>query len=109
MHSVDKRMRQKLPQLDGVRGVAILLVIFHNAGERFTALHLQGIFANGRMGVDLFFVLSGFLIAGILIDPKASKGYLRNFSARRCLRFGPSYYSLIFSMFSILPFLIHLE
>ena len=105
MHSVDKRMRQKLPQLDGVRGVAILLVIFHNAGERFPALHLQGIFANGWMGVDLFFVLSGFLITGILIDTKRSEGYLRNFYARRCLRIWPLYYSLIFFMFVVLPFL----
>jgi peptidoglycan/LPS O-acetylase OafA/YrhL len=98
-------MRQKLPQLDGVRGVAILLVIFHNAGEKFPALHLQGFFANGWMGVDLFFVLSGFLITGILIDTKRSDGYLKNFYARRFLRIWPLYYSLLFFMFVVLPFL----
>src|SRR5580704_19259125 len=98
-------MRQKVPQLDAVRGVAILLVIFHNASERFPRLHLQGVFANGWMGVDLFFVLSGFLITGILIDTKQSEGYLKDFYARRCLRIWPLYYSLIFFMFVVVRFL----
>jgi len=102
-------MRQKVPQLDAVRGVAILLVIFHNAGEKFPALHLQGLFANGWMGVDLFFVLSGFLITGILVDSKRSEGYLKNFYARRCLRIWPLYYSVIFFMFVVLPFLSRSE
>jgi peptidoglycan/LPS O-acetylase OafA/YrhL len=102
-------MRQRVPQLDAVRGVAILLVIFHNASERFPGLHLQGIFANGWMGVDLFFVLSGFLITGILIDTKESEGYLKNFYARRCLRIWPLYYSLILFMFAVLPFLSRSE
>jgi peptidoglycan/LPS O-acetylase OafA/YrhL len=102
-------MRQKIPQLDAVRGVAILLVIFHNASEKFPSLHLQGLFANGWMGVDLFFVLSGFLITGILSDTKQSEGYLRNFYARRCLRIWPLYYSLIFFMFVVLPFLSRSE
>jgi len=98
-------MRQKLPQLDGVRGVAILLVIFHNAGEKLPAVHLQGFFANGWMGVDLPFVLSAFLITGILIDTKRPEGYLKNFYARRFLRIWPLYYSLLFFMFVVLPFL----
>jgi peptidoglycan/LPS O-acetylase OafA/YrhL len=102
-------MREKLPQLDGVRGVAILLVMFHNASGKFPTLHLQGLFANGWMGVDLFFVLSGFLITGILIDTKQSEGYLGNFYARRCLRIWPLYYSLIFFMFVVLPFLSRSE
>jgi len=82
-------MRQKVSQLDGVRGVAILLVMFHNASGKFPALHLQGLFANAWMGVDLFFVLSGFLITGILIDTKQSERYLGNFYAGRCLRIWP--------------------
>jgi peptidoglycan/LPS O-acetylase OafA/YrhL len=102
-------MRQKVPQLDAVRGLAILLVIFHNASEKFPALHLQGFFANGWMGVDLFFVLSGFLITGILVDTKLSGGYLKNFYARRCLRIWPLYYSVIFFMFVVLPFLSRSE
>jgi peptidoglycan/LPS O-acetylase OafA/YrhL len=102
-------MRHRVPQLDAVRGVAILLVIFHNTSEKFSGLHLQGIFANGWMGVDLFFVLSGFLITGILIDTKQSEGYLKNFYARRCLRIWPLYYALIFFMFAVLPLLSRSE
>src|SRR5437879_1861555 len=92
-------MQQKIPQLDGIRGVAILVVIIHNSG-RFPRL-----FANGWMGVDLFFVLSGFLITGILLDTKESEGYFKNFYVRRCLRIWPLYYSLLLFMFVVVPFL----
>jgi peptidoglycan/LPS O-acetylase OafA/YrhL len=98
-------MAQRSPQLDAVRGLAILLVIFHNTSGKYSSLHLQKLFANGWMGVDLFFVLSGFLITGILLDTKQSDGYLRNFYARRCLRIWPLYYSLIVFMFVVVPLL----
>jgi peptidoglycan/LPS O-acetylase OafA/YrhL len=98
-------MQQKIPQLDAVRGVAILLVIVHNAGEKFPAFPLHRVFSNGWMGVDLFFVLSGFLITGILLDAKQSEGYFKNFYARRCLRIWPLYYSLIIFMFVVIPLL----
>jgi len=98
-------LQGKIPQLDAVRGVAILFVILHNQGDKYPALHLQPLFANGWMGVDLFFVLSGFLITGILLDSKHSPRYFTNFYARRCLRIWPLYYSLIFFMFVLVPFL----
>lgn len=81
--------RARVPALDGVRGLAILAVMLHNSGQ------LHRIFANGWMGVDLFFVLSGFLITGILVDAKSSQDYFKNFYARRCLRIWPLYYSLL--------------
>jgi len=97
-------MQTRLPQLDGLRGVAIMLVILHNQSSKYPSLHLENLFANGWMGVDLFFVLSGFLITGILVDTKYSEGYFKNFYTRRCLRIWPLYYSLLFFMFVVVPF-----
>jgi peptidoglycan/LPS O-acetylase OafA/YrhL len=88
-----------------VRGLAILVVIFHNEIDLFPSLHLQRVFANGWMGVDLFFVLSGFLITGILLDSREAEGYFRDFYARRCLRIWPLYYALLLFMFVAVPLL----
>ena len=93
---------KKIPQLDAVRGVAVLLVLIHNT-DIYPSLHLGLIASNGWMGVDLFFVLSGFLITGILVDTKKSEGYFKNFYARRCLRIWPLYYSALLFMFVIVP------
>jgi len=99
---------KKVPQLDAVRGVAVLLVLLHNT-DVYPSLHLGIISRNGWMGVDLFFVLSGFLITGILLDTKQSEGYFKNFYARRCLRIWPLYYSALLLMFVIVPFLFPSE
>src|SRR5437762_7595152 len=96
-------MQTRFPQLDAIRGVAILMVIFHNQAPKYPSLHLPRIFANGWMGVDLFFVLSGFLITGILLDTRKSPGYFKNFYARRCLRIWPLYYALLLFMFVLVP------
>ena len=96
-------MLRRIPQLDAVRGIAILVVIFHNTAGRYPSLGLEAIFAQGWMGVDLFFVLSGFLITGILLDSKAAHGYLRDFYARRCLRIWPLYYAVLAFMFVVVP------
>src|SRR5687768_571965 len=96
-------MRQRIVQLDAIRGVAIPVVIMHNQSTLYPSIKLQHVFANGWMGVDLFFVLSGFLITGILFDTKQSAGYFKNFYARRCLRIWPLYYSVIFFMFVVVP------
>jgi peptidoglycan/LPS O-acetylase OafA/YrhL len=95
---------RRIPQLDAVRGLAVLMVFVHNT-DIYPSLGLGLIAKNGWMGVDLFFVLSGFLITGILIDTKHSEGYLKNFYTRRCLRIWPLYYSTILFMFVVVPFL----
>jgi len=95
-------MQRKIPQLDGVRGVAILVVLAHNL-HGFHSFPLSYLTNYGWMGVDLFFVLSGFLITGILLDTKPSQNYFRNFYARRCLRISPLYYSVLVLMFLLIP------
>ena len=98
------KTREKIPQLDALRGIAILLVIAHNATLHYgTTSYLHPLFDRGWMGVDLFFVLSGSLISGILLDTKESPNYFKNFYARRVLRIWPLYYCLLAFMFVVLP------
>jgi len=98
-------MPRRIPQLDAIRGLAILVVMMHNISLKYPLLDSQQLFSSGWMGVDLFFVLSGLLITGILVDTKQAEGYFKNFYVRRCLRIWPLYYSLIFFMFVVVRFL----
>lgn len=89
----------RIPELDGLRGLAILLVLCsHYIGTadrtsvRPLLRHFLGVFDAGWMGVDLFFVLSGFLIGGILLDARGSPSYFRTFYMRRVFRILPVYY-----------------
>lgn len=94
---------------DGVRGLAILVVVAHNCEfvERSSAnvlLKLTGaITATGWVGVELFFVLSGFLISGILLDSRGTPRYFRNFYIRRVLRIFPLYYTVLFLALFVFP------
>jgi peptidoglycan/LPS O-acetylase OafA/YrhL len=89
----DLRGLSHVPVLDGFRGIAILLVL---------AVHYFGL-PGGWAGVDLFFVLSGFLITRILRNTRDSPGYLRTFYARRFLRIFPIYYLTLVAAWFLLP------
>lgn len=97
---------KRVPQLDAIRGLAVLAVLVHNTDS---TSYTGFVARNGWMGVDLFFVLSGFLITGILLDTKSKEGYFRNFYARRCLRIWPLYYCALLFMFVIVPLVRHSE
>jgi peptidoglycan/LPS O-acetylase OafA/YrhL len=91
-----------IPQFDGLRGIAILAVLFAHL-TYLNSIRFAQIFQYGRTGVDLFFVLSGFLITGILLDTKDLPGYFKNFYARRALRIWPLYYGILFFFFVFFP------
>ena len=100
----------RVPALDGLRGIAILLVLIYHAfllSSRDTGLAIDDAVSRvtgvGWIGVDLFFVLSGFLITGILLDIKASHGRIVSFYARRALRIVPLYYVFILATLLVAP------
>lgn len=82
--------------LDGIRGLGVILVLFYHYGSSAAAHGLDNLLIQmtgiGWSGVDMFFVLSGFLITGILYDSKGKSNFFRNFYARRTLRIFPLYY-----------------
>ena len=105
------RGQQHVPALDGVRGLAILLVLFFHflqiSGSSTVVRLIQKSWGFGWMGVDLFFVLSGFLITGILFDAKqrspSASHYFRNFYARRTVRIFPLYFAFLALFLLVLP------
>src|SRR5712672_2069149 len=99
----------RILQLDGLRGMAVILVVLYHysldlvlpTGSFLTYLKIP--FRMGWCGVDLFFVLSGFLIGGILLDARESPKYFQVFYMRRVHRILPIYYLWV-SLFVVLEF-----
>lgn len=104
-----------IAELDGVRGIAVLLVIVYHAffwsmndagslaAWSWPARLLANLTRPGWLGVDLFFVLSGFLITGILLQTRTSPHFYRNFYGRRALRILPLYYLLLLALWALYP------
>jgi len=96
------RNSERIPELDGLRGLAIFMVILyhyigyppHGASHTWPS-RIGTILGQGATGVDLFFVLSGFLIGGILLGTRESPRYYRTFYLRRFHRIIPLYYGWI--------------
>ncbi len=96
-------IRPFMPELDTVRGVAVLgVVLLHGFSWQYASLsfgpwarRFMAATQPGSLGVNLFFVLSGFLITGILLDSNKKSHFYRRFYTRRALRILPAYYFLL--------------
>lgn len=108
----DRQFFEHVPALDGLRGIAILLVLVHNAGHfgphPSSVLWITALVgAIGWVGVQLFFVLSGFLITTKLLATQDAPNYYSVFFARRILRIFPLYYAALVFGLVVVPLFTH--
>lgn len=98
---------EHIPELDGLRGCAIAAVLIYHFSNQLPRIPGIGLLIHfGWSGVDLFFVLSGFLITRILAKTRTHPGFFRNFYARRVLRIFPVYYwtlAIVIPIFDAVP------
>ncbi|MGH9768819.1 MAG: acyltransferase family protein [Blastocatellia bacterium] len=102
---------KRIPELDGLRGLAILLVLLGHFFGGTIAVPADSIWVYAPIslrltwsGVDLFFVLSGFLIGGILLDHREATNYYKVFYLRRACRIFPAYYLTLFLFYALIAF-----
>jgi len=84
-----------IPELQGLRGIAVLMVVVYHCHPRLEGTPFNYASLWGWAGVNLFFVLSGFLITSILLETRDAPHYFRNFYGRRALRIWPVYVLVI--------------
>ena len=94
---------QYVPALDGLRGIAVSLVVIYHCHTKLGDGLLSRFAEYGWAGVNLFFVLSGFLITGIIIEGREDEHFFRNFYARRALRIWPVYVLLLLLNYVLMP------
>jgi peptidoglycan/LPS O-acetylase OafA/YrhL len=95
-----------IPELQGLRGIAVLAVIFYHCHPRLAGTWVYGASLWGWAGVNLFFVLSGFLITSILLESRRKPRYFRNFYGRRVLRIWPVYVLVLVVVYLEAPWFI---
>ena len=96
----------QLPELDGLRGLAVLGVLFYHCNPRLVGTWIHYASLWGWAGVNLFFVLSGFLITSILLQSLGKPRYFRNFYGRRALRILPVYVLVLIVVYLNAPWFI---
>lgn len=97
-----------IPELDGLRGIAVLAVVIYHCHPRLTGTWIYRASLWGWAGVNLFFVLSGFLITSILLESREKPHYFRNFYMRRVLRIWPVYVLVLVVVYLEAPWFIGL-
>jgi peptidoglycan/LPS O-acetylase OafA/YrhL len=97
-----------IPELQGLRGIAVLLVVFYHCHPRLEGTRLYYPSLWGWTGVNLFFVLSGFLITSILLESRDRERYFRNFYGRRALRIWPVYVLVLLVCYLNAPWFVGL-
>lgn len=95
-----------IPELQGLRGLAVLGVVVYHCHPRLVGTWLYSASLWGWAGVNLFFVLSGFLITSILLEARDRPHYFRNFYARRALRIWPVYVLVLAVCYANAPWFI---
>jgi peptidoglycan/LPS O-acetylase OafA/YrhL len=95
-----------IPELQGLRGLAVLGVVIYHCHPRLVGTWLYYGSLWGWAGVNLFFVLSGFLITSILLEARDRPHYFRNFYARRALRIWPVYVLVLAICYADAPWFI---
>jgi peptidoglycan/LPS O-acetylase OafA/YrhL len=95
-----------IPELQGLRGIAVLAVVIYHCHPRLQGTWIGYASLWGWAGVNLFFVLSGFLITSILLESREKPHYFRNFYGRRVLRIWPVYLLVLVVVYLNAPWFV---